>query len=216
MIGAQVAPGTSRNQPGEHDVESVDGLRVFTRSSRCSTARKAVVAASILAVPSACDVSAAIPTDRASASSFLRPCPLDSTRTRAARRRPRATNRRHRSARAALSPGDADRPSRRRRPVQQRDQRTALPISPHHQLTPLPNLPQAGHHVTRPNSGATRKTVLGAVVVCRVGELGFEVGDATVLKRRLERAASNRLLRGPLSVEIADRESPVRSGIIVR
>jgi hypothetical protein len=26
MIGAQVAPGTSRNQPGEHDMESVDGL----------------------------------------------------------------------------------------------------------------------------------------------------------------------------------------------
>jgi hypothetical protein len=60
-------------------------VRVFTRSSRCSTtARKAVVAASIWAVPSAGEVSAAIPTDSASASSFLRPCPLESTRTRAA------------------------------------------------------------------------------------------------------------------------------------
>ncbi|MDT5369351.1 MAG: hypothetical protein QOC62_3782 [Mycobacterium sp.] len=78
------APGSVTNLPPF--VTDVRWVRVFTRSSRCSTtARKAVVAASISAVPSACDVSAAIPTDSASASSFLRPCPLDSTRTRAAR-----------------------------------------------------------------------------------------------------------------------------------
>ena len=57
----------------------------MTRSSRCSTmARRALVAESISALLRVWEVSAAIPTEMASASSFLRPCPVDSSRTREA------------------------------------------------------------------------------------------------------------------------------------
>ena len=60
-------------------------LRILARPSRCSTdARMAVTAASIVAVFNEVAVIAAIPTETASASSVLRQCPVDSTRTRAA------------------------------------------------------------------------------------------------------------------------------------
>ena len=60
-------------------------VRVLTTSSRCSTsARKTVIVSSTATVWSPAAVSAAIPTEVASASSLLRPCPVDSIRTRVA------------------------------------------------------------------------------------------------------------------------------------
>ena len=60
-------------------------VRVLTRSSRCSTtARRAVTVAWTAAVFSVRALNAAIPTLTASASSFLRPWPVDNIRTRAA------------------------------------------------------------------------------------------------------------------------------------
>ena len=60
-------------------------VRVLTRSSRCSTiARRAVTVPSTAAEFNLGALRAAIPTLTASASSFLRPWPVDSMRTRAA------------------------------------------------------------------------------------------------------------------------------------
>jgi len=60
-------------------------VRVLTRSSRCSTrARRAIAASSISTVFSQVAINAAMSTEMTSASSFLRLCPVESSRTRAA------------------------------------------------------------------------------------------------------------------------------------
>ena len=76
--------------PGSSRVSSTCSLltvwvRVLTTSSRCSTsARKTMIASSTATVWRPAAVRAAMPTEVASASSVLRPCPVDSIRTRAA------------------------------------------------------------------------------------------------------------------------------------
>ena len=88
---AAVSASSSRGAPpGSSWVSSTCSrftvwVRVLTTSSRCSTrARSAVIASSTATVRSPAAVSAAMPTEVASASSVLRPCPVDSIRTRAA------------------------------------------------------------------------------------------------------------------------------------
>jgi hypothetical protein len=63
----------------------INWMRLRTTSSRCSiNARNATIAWSTAALRSPDAVSAATPTEIASAVSFLWPCPVDSIRTRAA------------------------------------------------------------------------------------------------------------------------------------
>ena len=78
-----------------------------------------------------------------------------------ARQELRATGETHRPAHARRPrpphrPGAPDRPARRRRAVEPRDRRAAVPVAPHDRLTPVPDLPQARDHRAGPAARRAR------------------------------------------------------------